>query len=83
MSPATDPAPASCYDCGRDLPAGAPQVPACLWKSPAAGGPEHWARVEVCPACARRRALWEGVPLAALVVAAAIAAFAVGCQFLP
>ncbi|HEX5272181.1 MAG TPA: hypothetical protein VFW33_16910 [Gemmataceae bacterium] len=51
--PATVPDP--CYDCGCDA-TGGEQCLACLWKSPGAAGAEHWALVDVCPACARRRA---------------------------
>jgi hypothetical protein len=70
-----------CYDCGRRLSGDMRIVSTYLWQS--SFGAEHWGEIKVCPACARRRALLEGAPLAVLLIAAAGAAFAVGWQFLP
>lgn len=83
MSPASEPEPETCYDCGREVAGGTRQVLVCLWKSPAAGGAEHWGEAGVCPACARRRDRRRLAWLSALFLTVALLTGAVACQFLP
>jgi hypothetical protein len=81
MSPVTQAVPDTCYDCGCVMPDGGQPFLACLWKSPA-GGAEHWAEVEVCPICARRRDRRRRVWLTVLCILVALLTAAVAYPLL-
>jgi hypothetical protein len=67
-----------CYECGRGIPDGLGEpARACLGVLP--GGARHWARVEVCPACARRaerqRRLWLALAFALVALVTGAVAY--------